>query len=102
MTITLGVKIGSTTVSGLTFSVLEDRVDEIQILVSNLNSVQSQIVHMAMENEDEQNVIIGTMSENFNAALTLSLILQASSTTDISNDTAKFLGIKAVEVELIP
>jgi hypothetical protein len=100
--ITFGIKLGSTTLSGLTFSVETSRVDEVYVYISNLNSVQSQRVHMFMENATEQNVITGTMAEDFNTDLTLSVLLQASLATDVSPDLSKFLGIKSVEVELIP
>ena len=100
--ITLGLKIGNTLISGLTFTIYESRVDEIDILVSNLNDVTSQFITMSMDNEDEQQVITGTMSENFSAALTLSIVALADNVTDVSPDLSTFLGVKSVEVELLP
>ena len=100
--INIGLQIGNTLISGLTFTIYESRVDEIDILVSNLNSVTQQFITMNMENEDEQQVIYDdTMMENFNAALTLSIVLLSDDPTDISPDLAKFIGLKSVEVELL-
>ena len=99
--ITMGLGLGNSLFSGLTFTVYESRSDEIEILLSDLNSLTSQTILMSMTNEDEQSVFIGTMSENFGTALTMSLIFQAGNVDDQSVDLGKFLGIKSVEVELL-
>ncbi len=98
----MGVKIGSTLITGITFSVTESRVDEVDILISNLNSLASQHVTLLMENEDEQQIVTGTATESFAVAQTISIIFQSDVTTDVSPDLSTFLGLKKVGVELLP
>ena len=100
--ITLAVKLGNTTISGITFSVIESRVDDIDILISNINNLVAQKVSMFMENEDEQQAVYASTTEDFSAALTLSIICTADTILDISNSLSLFLGIKSVGVELLP
>ena len=100
--ITMGVKIGSTLITGITFSITESRVDEVDILISNLNSLASQRVTLLMENENDQQVITSTATENFATAQTISIIFQSDVTTDVSPDLSTFLGLKKVGVELLP
>lgn len=100
--ITLDLKIGNSTLTGLTFSVFDTRADKVEILISNLGSVTNQFITMAYENELEQNVLTGTMAEDLTASPTLELQLKATSTTDIDYFENLHMGIKGVTVELIP
>ena len=86
----------------MTFSIVDSRVDEVEILLSNLNSLTSQLAHMILDNEEQQDVITGTFSEDFSAGVTLSLFMQANNTQDISSDLNSYMGIKAVTVEVLP
>jgi hypothetical protein len=100
--ITLSVKIGGTTITGPTFSIVDSQVDNVEVLISNLNSLSSQLVHIQMENDTEQFVEYGTSTENFGIAQTVSILLQSDNIEDISRDLATYMGIKSVIVELIP
>lgn len=100
--ITFGVMVNSSIVQGLTFSIEESRVDDVDVFISNINSLSSQLVHISMENEDTQNVIAGTIAEDFTSGVTISLFLRSDNTTEVSSDENTYMGIKAVCVELIP
>jgi hypothetical protein len=86
----------------MTFAITESRVDEVELVISNLNSLVSQLTHIVMDNEVEQHVIIGTMSANFGAGVTLTLFLQSNDALDVSSDLNTYMGIKAVTVEVLP
>lgn len=99
--ITLSLKVGSSTLTGLTFSTGVNQVDTVEIMLSNLNSLASQFTHMLMEDNIDQQLVYASMTENFAIDQTVSLILQADNVDDVSSNLSKFLGIKSVIVELL-
>lgn len=100
--ITLITQLGNSQTVGPSFSILESRVDEIEILISNLNSLTDQLVSITYENEEEQFVINDNVNENTATALSFSIFLQADDPDDISAELNNYMGVKSIVMELIP
>lgn len=98
--ITLNLKIGNTIVAGVSFSTA-NQVDTVDILVSNLNSLTSQLVHTILDNGDDQQVAFEQISENFAVGQTISILLTADSETDVNPFYGTYTGLKSVYVELL-
>lgn len=97
----LNVKIGETTLTGISFSIV-NQVDNVEILMSNLNSLTSQRTHTILENSVDTQVVTSTSTENFGTGLTLSVYLTADNDVEVDTQAGTFVGIKSIYVELLP
>lgn len=93
------LKLGNSTVGGLNFTTGVSRVDFIDAIIGVTTS--GQYVTLTNKNQQETVVIPWGMNEDVTTALTLSLVLQASTDTDIDPALGKGMGLKDVTVELL-
>lgn len=100
--ITLSLKIGSSIISGPTFSII-DQVDIIHAAIYG-QTVNTGFAEIWYNNSDQKGVFYGTFTENLATGLTLSIVLQSDDATEIDphHETGPTAcGIKDVTVEWI-
>ena len=100
--ITFGIKIGSTTITGPTFSIAS-QVDIIHATIYG-ETVNSGICHIWYRNGSNKGVFFGSFTEDLTTALTISIILQSDDATEIdphNENGTTACGIKDITVELL-
>ena len=98
--ITLSITLGSETLAGFTFSVFQTRADNVFATIS-AKDLNNQVANIRFRNRAEQKNIVGNLTQDLTTGLTLSVILQADSPTDVDAYNGLAVSLRDTIVELI-
>ena len=100
MAINFRIELGGASTTGLTLNVIEDQVDTIYTIIS-AEDINNEVVNMWFKNRTEKANVYDTLSVDLSAALTLSIIMQSDSETDVDFYTGIGVNLRDVTVEFI-
>jgi len=101
MSVTLKLRVGNETLSGLTFSSVA-QVEEIEAYIAMVGASNT-IVNLLKRSRTDQQGVYGEMTENIDitADLDISLIMTADTIDDVDYHEGKYAGLKNITVELV-